>query len=174
MRRASHMKASRFRPGAMVTDLNTNRPMEVADPNSNLLYAEERVLSTLEKDGSRRWLNPRLAHGRFLTSRRAVAYLLIAVFTLAPYVKVAGKPLILIDVVHRQFTLFGFTFLPTDTILLALLMVGLILSVFLATALAGRVWCGWACPQTVYMEFLFRPIERLFTGRTGIGGKPRE
>lgn len=148
--------------------------MTAIDPNSKLLESEERVLSTLESDGSRRWLHPRLARGRFLSSHRAVAYLLIAIFTGTPYINLGGKPLILLDVVHRRFTLFGFTFLPTDTVLLALFLVGLILLVFLATALAGRIWCGWACPQTVYMEFVFRPIERLFAGRSGVGGKPRE
>ncbi len=65
---------------------------------------------------------------------------------------------------NRHFVLFGATFLPTDTVLLMLLMVGLFLGVFLLTAVYGRVWCGWACPQTVYMEFLYRPIERLIEG----------
>src|SRR5207248_2516496 len=95
-------------------------------------------------------------------------------FTLIPYININNKPAILLDIIHRKFTLFGFTFLPTDTVLLALFMVSLILTIFLVTALLGRVWCGWACPQTVYMEFVFRPIERLFLGRTGSGGKPKE
>jgi cytochrome c oxidase accessory protein FixG len=147
--------------------------MSAVESNPDLLQPEERVLSTLERDGSRRWLRPRLAPGRFLTRRRVVAYLLIAIFTITPYLKVRGKPVILLDVVHRRFTLMGVTFLPTDMMFLALFMVSVILSVFLLTALMGRVWCGWACPQTVYMEFLFRPVERLFTGRSGVGGKPR-
>ncbi len=140
---------------------------------SNLLEPDQRVLSTLEKDGSRRWLNPRLSGGDFLNKRRAVAYILILIFTLTPYLRLNGKPLVLLDVIHRQFTFFGYTFLPTDTILLALLIVAMIVGVFLMTALFGRVWCGWACPQTVYMEFVYRPIERLFEGTKGKGGKPR-
>ncbi|MEZ6191666.1 MAG: cytochrome c oxidase accessory protein CcoG [Phycisphaerales bacterium] len=140
---------------------------------STLLEPEQRVLSTLEKDGSRRWLNPRLSKGAFLTQRRAVAYGLILIFTLAPYIRLNDKPLILLDVIHRKFTLFGYTFLPTDTILLALFIVAIIVGIFLMTALFGRVWCGWACPQTVYMEFVYRPIERLFEGTKGKGGKPR-
>lgn len=137
---------------------------------SPLLESPDRVLSTLEKDGSRRWLNPRLSKGRFWQARRIVAYVLIALFTLIPYIHVRGKPAIWLDILHRKFTLFGVTFLPTDTILLALLLVSGILTIFFVTALFGRVWCGWACPQTVYMEFLYRPIERLFHGRTGVGG----
>lgn len=125
------------------------------------------ILSTLNDDGSRRWLTPRVSPGRFLTARRAVAYFLIAVFTLIPYLEIGGKPVILLDIAARRFTLFGKTFLPTDTLLMALLMVGVFLAAFFFTALFGRVWCGWACPQTVYMEFLYRPIERLFEGAPG-------
>ena len=138
----------------------------------SMLQPEDRVLSTLEKDGSRRWLYPRLALGRFHAWRRVVAYALIAIFTLIPYIPVNGQPAILLDVVHRRFHLFGYTFMPTDTVLLALLMVTLILGVFFMTALLGRVWCGWGCPQTVYMEFVFRPLERFFGGKRGVGGKP--
>lgn len=125
------------------------------------------ILSTLNDDGSRRWITPKLSTGRFLTARRAVAYLLIAIFTLIPYLSINGKPLVLLDLPARRFTLFGKTFLPTDTLLIALLMVGVFLAIFFITALFGRVWCGWGCPQTVYMEFLFRPIERLFEGAPG-------
>jgi len=86
------------------------------------------------------------------------------VFFLIPHVRMGGKPLVLLDIPRRQFTLFGTTFLPTDTLLLMLLLASIIIAIFLLTALFGRVWCGWACPQTVYMEFLFRPIERLVEG----------
>lgn len=140
---------------------------------SQLLQPEEQVLSTLEKDGSRHWLNPKVSKGRFLTARRIVAYVLILIFTALPYIHINGKPAVLLDIVHRRFTIFGFTFLPTDTILLALFMLALLLSIFLVTALLGRIWCGWACPQTIYMEFMYRPIERLFNNTTGRGGKSR-
>jgi len=126
--------------------------------------ATERVLSTLNPDGSRRWLRPRPSPGRFLRARRAVAYFLIALFVVLPYVKIGGKPVILLDIERRQFTLFGTTFLPTDMLLLMLLLVGAFFFIFFVTALLGRVWCGWGCPQTVYMEFLFRPLERLLEG----------
>lgn len=137
---------------------------------NSILEPEEHVLSTMEKDGSRRWLKPKLSKGKLLERRRWLAYVLIAIFTLVPFIKIGGKPLVLLDIVARRFTILGFTFLPTDTVLLAIFMVGLLLTVFLFTALFGRVWCGWACPQTVYMEFLFRPIERFFDGTVGRGG----
>lgn len=148
-----------------------NAPHPISDrpaPKGELPAAEgSGVLSTLNDDGSRRWLTPRVSPGRFLTARRAVAYVLIAIFTLIPYLEVGGKPAVLLDIAARRFTLLGKTFLPTDTLLVALLMVGVFLTIFFLTALFGRVWCGWACPQTVYMEFLFRPIERLFDGAPG-------
>ncbi|MCP3903918.1 MAG: cytochrome c oxidase accessory protein CcoG [Planctomycetes bacterium] len=110
-------------------------------------------------------MRPRISTGRFLTGRRVVAYSLMVVFTGLPYVSVNGMPLILLDVPNRAFTFFGKTFLPTDTLLLAFLLLAVFIGIFLITALFGRLWCGWACPQTVYMEFLYRPIERLFEGR---------
>ena len=142
--------------------------------------AKEQVLSTLNRDGTRRWMRPRLSKGRFYKRRLIVSWLLMAAFLLLPYARIGGKPLILLDIPHRHFILFGTTFLPTDTVLLMLLGVGMVLTIFLVTALFGRVWCGWACPQTVYMEFLFRPIERLIEGsptqqrridRTGLTGR---
>jgi cytochrome c oxidase accessory protein FixG len=154
----------------MSIDTQTRKP-EPGGPA--LLQPEERVLSTLEADGSRRWLKPRLSKGRYLTRRRIVAYALIAVFTLLPYIPINGKPAVLLDVANRSFTFFGYTFLPTDTLLLALFLVAVLVGIFLLTALFGRVWCGWACPQTVYMEFVYRPIERLFDGTVGRGGKGR-
>lgn len=140
--------------------------------SETLLKPEGRVLPTLEADGSRRWLFPRLAKGRYLTGRRWFAYFLMLVFTAVPFIRVDGKPAVLVDIAGRKLTLLGHTFLPTDTILLALLAVSFGLVVFLTTAVWGRAWCGWACPQTVYMEFVFRPIERLFLGRSGVGGRP--
>jgi cytochrome c oxidase accessory protein FixG len=134
---------------------------------TELPMPENRVLSTLHEDGSRRWMNPRPSSGRFLRARRILAYVLIGIFTLLPYVSINGKPAILLNLAAREFTIFGFTFLPTDTLLLALFLVGLILGVFLVTALFGRMWCGWMCPQTVYTEFVYRPLERLFDGPPG-------
>ena len=123
-----------------------------------------RVLPTLNEDGSRRWIRPKPSHGTYAKARRAVGYGLMLVFFLIPHLRMGGKPIVLLDIPRRQFILFGTTFLPTDTLLLMLLAASIIIAIFLLTALFGRVWCGWACPQTVYMEFLFRPIERLVEG----------
>ena len=132
-----------------------------------LIEPPERVLSTLNADGSRRWLRPKPSRGSFWKWRLIVGWALIVVFTALPWITINGKPAVLLDIVRRHFTFFGKTFLPTDTLLLALLLIGVFLSIFFVTALFGRVWCGWMCPQTVYLEFVYRPIERLFEGEPG-------
>ncbi|MEO8335826.1 MAG: cytochrome c oxidase accessory protein CcoG [bacterium] len=126
--------------------------------------ARGRVLPTLNQDGSRNWIRPKPSNGLWWTRRRAVAYALMVLFISIPHVRINGMPAILLDVPRRHFTILGTTFLPTDTLLFMLLLASGVVSIFLFSALFGRVWCGWACPQTVYMEFLFRPIERLFEG----------
>ncbi|MEM6468118.1 MAG: cytochrome c oxidase accessory protein CcoG [Planctomycetota bacterium] len=135
-----------------------------------LLESPEHVLSTLERDGSRRWLRPRLSMGSWWRKRRVVAYALMIIFVVIPHLRIGGRPAVLLDIGAREFTILGKTFLPTDTLLLAFLMLTVLVTIVLVTAIAGRVWCGWACPQTVYMEFLFRPIDRFFEGTAGRGG----
>ena len=129
------------------------------------LVAPERVLPTLNADGTRNRIRPRLYPGPLYSRRRAVAWALVVLFVSLPWLTIAGKPAIFLDVIHRQFSFFGHTFLATDGALLMLLMLTIFAAVFWTTALVGRAWCGWGCPQTVYMEFLFRPIERLFEGK---------
>jgi len=142
--------------------------------NDALLSPDEHVLSTLERDGSRRWLRPKLAMGGWWKKRRVVAYILMVVFVAIPHLRIGGKPVILLDLVSRQLTVLGKTFYPTDTLILAFGLLSVFITIVLVTAIAGRAWCGWACPQTVYMEFLFRPIDRFFELTVGKGGKPRD
>jgi cytochrome c oxidase accessory protein FixG len=127
----------------------------------------ERVLSTLNQDGTRHYIRPKLARGRFLTRRRVVGFALIALFVLLPRLRIDGHPALLIDVLSRELHVFGAMFEASDGIALALLGLTIVAAIFLVTALFGRVWCGWGCPQTVYLELVFRPIERLFEGSRG-------
>lgn len=129
-----------------------------------VVESPEEVLSTLHKDGRRRWIYPKLSTGALFHKRRIVAWALIVLFFALPLIQVGGKPAVFLDIIHRQFTLLGMTFYATDTLLLMLFGLGLMVVIALVTALLGRAWCGWACPQTVYLEFIFRPIERLIEG----------
>ncbi len=126
--------------------------------------APERVLPTLNPDGSRNRIRPKAFKGRYYWGRVGVAWALLAVFILVPFVQFNGKPVVLLDIGGREFTILGYTFLSTDGVVLMLAALAFFVFIFLLSAVMGRVWCGWGCPQTVYMEFVFRPLERLFEG----------
>jgi cytochrome c oxidase accessory protein FixG len=128
---------------------------------------DDRVLSTLNRDGSRHWIHPKLSHGRFLRRRQVVGYALIALFVALPLIEIEGQPALLIDLVSRELVAFGAVWKPTDGFVLMWLGLTIALTVFLVTALFGRVWCGWGCPQSVYLEHVFRPIERWLEGSPG-------
>ncbi len=132
---------------------------------TTLLQPNERVLSTLNADGTRRWLQPRVADGKFWKRRRILGWFLIALFVTLPHLHWQGKQLFFVNVAAGEFTIFGQTLIRTDTLLFALGLLSVFLTIFFFTALLGRVWCGWMCPQTVYLEFVFRPIDRLFNGK---------
>jgi cytochrome c oxidase accessory protein FixG len=85
-------------------------------------------------------------------------------FYAAPYLKLKGEPLIFLNFLERKFVLFGSTFYPQDFHLLVLAVIALVVFIVLFTVIYGRVFCGWACPQTIFMEFLYRPIEYLIDG----------
>ena len=136
----------------------------VSADDVGILESPDEILSTLRADGSRRWLYPTPSKGRFWRRRQVVGWALIAFFVSLPIVRIGGRPAVLLDLAAREFTFFGFTFYPTDTFLLLLVGIGVLVSVALVTALLGRVWCGWGCPQTVYLEFVYRPIERWIEG----------
>lgn len=123
-----------------------------------------RVLPTLNADGSRRWIRPRQFEGRYLRARRRVGWGLIGLFVTLPFWRIGGHPAILLDIPAREFHLFGATLRATDGVLLMLLLLSVVVGIFAVTAWLGRAWCGWACPQTVYMELLFRPLERWLEG----------
>lgn len=122
------------------------------------------TLYTIDRRGRRHWVYPSLVRGRYFIRRSVVAYTLLLIYLSGPWIKIRGNQAFLFDVVHRKFVIAGVEFWATDTLFLMLTLAILGICLFFFTALVGRVWCGWACPQTVYLEFLFRPIERIIEG----------
>ncbi len=122
------------------------------------------TLYTINKKGERKWVYPTILSGFFRNRRLVVAYLLMAIYLLMPWIEVGGTQAVLLNIPDRSFTFFGSTLWATDTKFLFVTLALLALSLFFFTALLGRVWCGWACPETVFLEFLFRPIETFIEG----------
>jgi len=122
------------------------------------------TVTTIREDGSRRDIHPADVHGRFTSWRRVAAWVLIAVYLLLPWIPVNGAPAVFLDVAERRFHFFGFTLAAQDAWLLFFGVSGLGFALFFLTALFGRLWCGWACPQTVFLEHVFRRIERWIDG----------
>ena len=122
------------------------------------------TLYTINKDGNRKWVYPKLIKGRFFYRRIITAYVLIAFYLSLPWITIGGKQAVLLNLAEREFTFFGLTLWATDTIFLVIVLISLALSLFFFTSILGRIWCGWACPETVFLEFVFRPIERLIEG----------
>lgn len=123
------------------------------------------TLYTVDKEGKRKWVYPEIVIGFWVKRRAVVAYVLMAFYLLMPWITIGGKQGVRFDIPHRHFTFFSFEFWATDGFLLFLVFGMLTFSLFLFTSLLGRVWCGWACPETVFLEFLYRPIERLTLGK---------
>lgn len=122
------------------------------------------TLYTIDKSGSRKWVYSHYLAGRFFKLRTVVAYALMAFYLAMPWILINGRQGIRFDIPQRRFTFFGLELWATDTIFLFCTLSLLALCLFFFTALFGRIWCGWACPETVFLEFLFRPIERLIEG----------
>ena len=126
-------------------------------PDLNTVY-------TINADGSRNFLQVADVRGRWTVRKYILYYFLIAIYLAAPWITIAGHPMILIDIPARSAYLLGATFTNQDFHLFFFVLIGAGIGLFVATSLFGRVWCGFACPQTVFMEGVYRPIERLLEG----------
>ncbi len=132
----------------------------------HLPLAEEsaRPRSSLNADGSRNFVYPADVKGRFRTARNVAFAALIALWASLPWIPIGGHPAVFLDVDRRTFYLFGGSFNSQDIPFLFFFVTGFAFAMAFTTAIAGRAWCGWACPQTVFLEALFRPIERFLEG----------
>lgn len=121
-------------------------------------------LATINKDGSRKWVYAQESQGRFTKARSVVAYSLLTFLVVTPFIRVNGNPLVLLNVIERKFIILGVVFWPQDFYLVVLSLLTFILGIGVFTSLLGRIWCGWTCPQTIFLEFVFRKVEFLIEG----------
>lgn len=121
-------------------------------------------IGTISDDGSRQYLFPKKVTGKWTTYRRYVGYLLVAILFVLPWLRINGLPVLQIDVLHRRFIILGQIFWPQDFYLVFLGMLIAVISVALFTVAYGRLFCGWICPQTIFMEHIFRRIEYWIDG----------
>jgi cytochrome c oxidase accessory protein FixG len=121
-------------------------------------------LTTVSDEGKRVWVFPKKPKGRLYNYRSLVAAILLIFFYVTPFIKFKGDPILLLNVIERKFIIFGVIFWPQDFHLIALTMIALVVFIILFTVVFGRIFCGWTCPQTIFMEFVFRQIEYLIEG----------
>ncbi len=121
-------------------------------------------VTTINDDGSRYFLHPSDVSGKWTLCRRLVGLALIAIYVLLPWIPINGNPAVFLDVENRMFHLFGLTLVPQDLWVMFFAVSGLGFGLFFVTALLGRIWCGWACPYTVFLDHVYRRIERWIEG----------
>ncbi|HPQ07980.1 MAG TPA: cytochrome c oxidase accessory protein CcoG [Bacteroidia bacterium] len=121
-------------------------------------------ISTVDEKGRRKWIYPKKQFGKFHTLRQVFGYTLLSILFIVPFLKVDGEPLFLLDVVHRKFIIFSRVFYPQDFFYFGLLMITFVIFIALFTVVFGRLFCGWACPQTIFMELIYRKIEYWIEG----------
>lgn len=124
-------------------------------------------IGTISEDGKRVWMFPKKPSGRYYDKRKIVSYLLIIFLIAAPFIKVNGNQFLLFNVIDRKFNIFGFPFWPQDFYLVVISMIIGVVFVTLFTVSFGRIFCGWICPQTIFMEMVFRRIEFWIDGDRG-------
>ncbi len=122
------------------------------------------AISTVDKAGKRVWLYPKNPRGRYTLYRTIVAWGLIALMLTGPFMTIGGEPVLLLNIVERKFILFGKIFWPQDFYIFLLIMIVMMLFVVVFTVIYGRIFCGWICPQTIFMESVFRKIEYWIEG----------
>lgn len=121
-------------------------------------------LSIVSEEGKRVWIYPRRPSGKYYRYRIILSLFLFAFFFIAPHITIQNTPIFLFNVVERKFILFAQIFWPQDSYIFFVIMLLFIIFIILFTVSFGRLWCGWACPQSVFMEMVFRNIEYLIEG----------
>ena len=124
-------------------------------------------IATVNNEGKRSWVFPKKPSGFFYKYRTYVSYFLLLFLLSAPFIKIKGNQFLLFNVLERKFNIFGFPFWPQDFHLLVISMIVGVVFVILFTVVFGRIFCGWVCPQTIFLEMVFRKIEYWIDGDRG-------
>ena len=121
-------------------------------------------ITTVDEQGKRKWLYPKKPKGKFTNYRNYTSYFLLVVLFAIPWIKIDGEPFLMFNIITRKFVLFGQVFWPQDFHIFGLIMISMVIFVVLFTSVYGRIFCGWICPQTIFMEMIYRKIEYLIDG----------
>ncbi len=124
-------------------------------------------ISTVTAEGKRAWVFPKKPEGKYYEWRKIVSYVLIAILVVSPFLKINGNQFLMFNVLERRFNIFGQPFWPQDFHLFVIMMIIGVLFVVLFTVAFGRLFCGWVCPQTIFLEMVFRRIEYWIEGDRG-------
>ncbi|SFR77107.1 cytochrome c oxidase accessory protein CcoG [Maribacter stanieri] len=124
-------------------------------------------IGTIKEDGKRAWVFPKKPSGKLYEYRKYVSYVLLAFLILSPFIKINGNQFLMFNVLERRFNIFGFPFYPQDFHLFVISMIIGVVFIALFTVAFGRIFCGWMCPQTIFMEMVFRRIEFWIDGDRG-------
>ncbi|MDN3644243.1 cytochrome c oxidase accessory protein CcoG [Lutimonas halocynthiae] len=121
-------------------------------------------IATIDKEGKRNFIHPKKPKGRYTNYRNYVSWFLLAILFGSPFVKINGNQFLLFNIIDRKFNIFGQPFWPQDFYLLVLSLLVSVVFIILFTVIFGRIFCGWMCPQTIFMEMVFRKIEYWIEG----------
>ncbi len=124
-------------------------------------------IGTIDETGHRKFIFPKKPSGKLYEYRKIVSYFLLAILIANPFLKINGNQFMMFNVLERRFNIFGFPFWPQDFYLFVLFMILGVVFVILFTVIFGRIFCGWICPQTIFLEMVFRRIEYWIEGDRG-------
>jgi cytochrome c oxidase accessory protein FixG len=152
--------------GVVKLDIRKQRLLKSTDNVIDGIYDDEfrDSIATVDSEGKRRWIYPKKPSGKLHNWRIVVTVFLLSLLFAGPFIKINGQPFLLLNVIDRKFVIFGQVFWPQDFVLLAMVLIAFFVFVILFTVVFGRIWCGWLCPQTLFMEMVFRKIEYWIEG----------
>ena len=147
--------------GVKKIDILKTRTGQSADQDGEAFRAS---ISTVDDKGRRVWVYPKKPSGRYHQARIVVTVGMLTLLFAGPFLKIGGQPMLLFNIFERKFIILGQAFWPQDFVLLAITLITFFVFIILFTVVFGRIWCGWMCPQTIFMEMVFRKIEYLIEG----------